>query len=313
MITKRLTERNDQHCVATVGFFDGVHAGHRYLIQELQNIAKSRGLPSAVVTFSQPPKAVVRPEFTPKLLTTNDEKLALLSNTGVDYCFILEFDKAMSQLSAQDFLKHILVEQLKVKHLLVGHDHRFGKDRSDSFGDYKRIANSIQMEVQQAPIYSPNGMKISATEIRTDIEAGCIANANRKLSHHYSLGGTVVEGFRIGRTMGFPTANIQPNNPFKLIPADGVYAIRVKLGTIIKNGMLNIGNRPTLDNGSNTSIEVNIFDFDGELYGQEIEIEFIDRIRTEKKFDSIELLKEQLNIDKQNALKILACLPSIPQ
>jgi len=292
-------------CVATVGFFDGLHAGHRFLIEELKTIATLHRLKSVVITFSCHPRKVLDPEFKSELLTTLSEKLVQLESTGIDACVVLDFTRAMANLSAYEFLKSILKEQYLVRTLLVGHDHRFGHNRADGFPEYKKYGESLGMEVIQATQYNTEQDKhISSSGIRRALQKGDIEAANRILTYEYSIQGKVVEGFKNGRQIGFPTANIEVSDPEKLVPAPGVYAVRVHWNDFTYKGMMNIGHRPTLNNGMNISLEVHILNFDKDIYSQSIKVKFIRKIRDEHKFKSLEELKKQLDKDKLYILNL---------
>lgn len=287
-------------CVATVGFFDGLHAGHRFLIEELKAIANEQHLLSVVVTFAVHPRKVLNSEFKPELLTTLSEKLIQLSTTGIDACIVLDFSCQMARLSAYDFLKTILQEKFNVHTLLVGHDHRFGHNRADGFPEYKQYGDALGMNVLKCTRFNTDIDKhISSSEIRNALKTGTIELANRLLTYEYSIQGKVIEGFKNGRQIGFPTANIELFDTEKIVPANGVYAVRVNWNGQQFKGMLNIGHRPTLDNGLNISIEVHILDFSADIYHQNLEVSFIRKIRDEQKFSSIEALIEQLQKDKQ--------------
>jgi riboflavin kinase/FMN adenylyltransferase len=291
--------KNFPPCIATVGFFDGLHAGHRFLIEELKAIAKRKSLKSVVITFAIHPRKVLNSDFQPELLTTLPEKLVQLESMGIDMCVVLDFSLQMAELTASEFLETILKKQFNVQTLLVGHDHRFGHNRLDGFPEYKKYGEALGMEVIQASKYNTvTDQHISSSVIRNALKKGDIECANRLLTYEYSIQGKVVEGFKIGRTIGYPTANIVLSDPEKLIPANGVYAVRVMWNHQQFKGMMNIGHRPTLDNGQNISIEVHIIDFDEEIYNQTLEIAFICKIRDEQKFTGIEELKEQLRKDK---------------
>ena len=292
-------------CVATVGFFDGLHVGHRFLIEELKAIATSQNKKSVVVTFSTHPRKVLHSDFQPQLITTLSEKLVQLESTGIDACIILDFTIEMAKLSAYEFLKTILFEQFNVQTLLVGHDHRFGHNRTDGINEYQQYGNQLGLEVIEAKYYSTEtDHHISSSTIRSALKNGNIELANRLLTYEYSFMGKVVDGFKVGHKIGFPTANIEPEDTEKLIPAIGVYAVRVRWNSQYYKGMMNIGNRPTMDNGENISIEVHIIDFDTNIYNETVEIDFIRKIRDEKKFNSVEELVEQLHKDKQSVLDL---------
>lgn len=293
-------------CVATVGFFDGVHSGHRFLIEELKKIATEQNLKSVVITFSNHPRKVLHSDFQPELLTTLDEKLKQLATTGIDTCVVLDFTLDMARLSAFDFLKNILSEKISVKTLLVGHDHRFGHKRTDGFAEYKQYGNSLGMEVIKANRYSiDSDIKISSSTIRNALKSGDINLANRLLTYYYSIKGNVVDGYKVGHKIGFPTANINIEETEKIVPFTGVYAVMLLWNEKTFNGMMNIGNRPTLNNGENISLEVNIFDFNHNIYNETIEIEFISKIRDEIKFNNVTELIEQLKKDKIQVLNQL--------
>ncbi|HEY5592568.1 MAG TPA: bifunctional riboflavin kinase/FAD synthetase [Paludibacter sp.] len=292
-------------CVATVGFFDGVHTGHRFLIEELKALAHTQNLESVVITFATHPRKVLNSDFQPDLLTTLSEKLIQLESTGIDICVVLDFTVEMANLSAYEFLKKILLEQFNVHTLLVGHDHRFGHNRADGFPEYKNYGQMLGMEVIQAKRYKTDeDQHISSSEIRTALLKGDIKHANLLLSYEYSIRGKVIDGFKVGRKIGFPTANIEPEDNSKLIPAIGVYAVRVRWNNQVYKGMLNIGHRPTLDNGKKISIEVHIIDFDEDIYQETLEIDFFRKIRDEQKFNSIDELIVQLQKDKLNVMEM---------
>lgn len=292
-------------CAATVGFFDGLHAGHRFLIEELKATAKIQNLKSVVITFSVHPLKVLNSGFKPEILTTLSEKLTQLSTTGIDTCIVLDFTIGMANLSAYEFLETILKEKFNVHTLLVGHDHRFGHNRTDGFPEYKKYGEALGMNVISCLQYNTDVDKhISSSEIRNALKKGEIEFANRLLTYEYSINGKVIEGFKVGRTIGYPTANISISDPDKLIPTIGVYAVRVKWNNSAYKGMMNIGHRPTLENGSNISIEVHILDFKEDIYNQNLEIDFICKIRNEQKFKDIDELKEQLQKDKSAVSKM---------
>lgn len=289
-----------QKYAATVGFFDGVHAGHRFLIEELKKEAKQRGLLSMVITFKLHPRKVLHNSYQPELLCTPDEKIQLLNSTGVDHVTELDFSPEMARLSAYEFMSQVLARELNVSFLLVGHDHRFGHNREDGFTEYVQYGKQTGMEVIQANRYSTGTMKhISSSEIRIALKKGDIETANNLLTTPYSFTGYVINGFKVGRKIGFPTANLKPIHPDKLIPGTGVYAVIVEWNQVFYKAMMNIGRRPTLDNGMDISLEVHIIDFSEEIYHQKIKIQFLSKIRDEKKFDSIDQLIIQLKKDRE--------------
>jgi riboflavin kinase/FMN adenylyltransferase len=294
-------------CVATLGFFDGVHVGHRFLIDELKSIAKSKNLPSVVLTFYKHPRKVLHADFQPLLLTTLDEKIEQLRVAGIDACVVLQFDADMARLSAYDFLKQVLLENYNVRTLLVGHDHRFGHNRAEGYFDYVRYGNMLGINLIEAHRFTMSeSYHVSSSEIRRALMNGDIELSRSILGYNYSFKGKVVNGFQVGRKIGFPTANIQLEDEDKLIPAFGVYDVKVRFESSVYRGMMNIGTRPTIENGSERSIEVHIFDFNREIYNFSVEIVLLRKIRNEKKFANVDELITQLNRDKLQILKDLS-------
>jgi len=293
------------NCVATIGFFDGVHAGHRFLLNELKKIVEEEQKISVAITFDVHPRKVLKSDFQPKLLTTLDEKIDLLSTTGIDACVVLNFTKELSLLSASEFLKDILLNKLKVKTLLVGHDHRFGHNRLENFADYAEYGNSLGMKVMQAQKYmTDEAHHVSSSEIRRALEQGDIAQANKLLTYPFVLTGMVKSGFQVGRKIGFPTANLFPDVKDKILPATGVYAVRVKWENHEYKGMMNIGHRPTINYSEEKTLEVHVIDFEGDIYNRNLKIEFILKIRDEMKFGSVEELIAQLKKDKNTVINL---------
>lgn len=290
---------------ATIGFFDGVHRGHRFLIGQVMQAAKERSLNSLIVTFPQHPRAVMQAGYQPSLLSAFDEKCALLAATGVDACVSIPFTRELASLSAHEFMQHILHDLLDVRLLVIGHDHRFGHNRAEGFNDYVRHATGLGMEVIQAEAYKWERKDVSSSVIRALLNEGRVSEAASCLGYRYTLTGHVTNGQQIGRTMGFPTANLQVDNPMKLVPADGAYAVHVRTDEGCYKGMLNIGCRPTIKDHSHRTIEVHLFGFNGNLYGQRLCIEFAHRIRGEQKFPSLEALASRLRTDAEEAERIL--------
>ena len=284
-------------CVATIGFFDGVHLGHRFLIEQVKELAKDQGLRSAFITFPVHPRQVMKSDYRPELLTTPEEKIELLKAQGVDYCIMLDFTVELSQLSALSFMKDILQQRYNVSTLIIGYDHRFGHNRSEGFEDYVRYGQQIGMNVYRAQACMIDDLNISSSLVRTHLLEGKIDLSTRYLGYNYSIEGVVVGGYRVGRTIGFPTANLDLRESNKLIPSDGVYAVRVEVKGCLYAGMLNIGYRPTLDNGSKKSIEVHILRFDEDIYDEKIRLYFVSRIRSEMKFSGLDELIAQLKRD----------------
>lgn len=294
----------EQGIVATIGFFDGVHVGHRFLIKELQDWGKELNMPSAVITFPEHPRQVLHSDYRPKLLDTFQEKMERLETTGIDYCIALDFTYELSLYSAADFIR-LLAEEYHVKGLLIGYDHRFGHDRSDGFEQYGEYGGQVGMEVRKASPYDEGNIRVSSSEIRRLLQEGKVEMANALLTYPYQLRGRIVSGYKVGRTIGFPTANIEVDSPYKLLPKVGVYAVWVELLGKRYKGMLYIGKRPTLQNGDNLTIEVNILGFSGNAYNDEITVSFVYAVREDKTFESVEALREQLERDRQTVDKLL--------
>jgi len=290
--------------VATIGFFDGVHTGHQFLIGQLKEIAAQEGLPSTVITFPVHPRRVLNTEYQPALLCGYEEKIKRLSETEIDYCVVLDFSKEMSMLSAKEFIQNILKKRIGVDTLLIGYDHRFGHNREDGFEQYVEYGQEVGMEVIQAKELN-SSLHVSSTRIRRLLGEGDIQKANQLLGYNYTISGKIVEGFKVGRTIGFPTANIEIWEDFKVVPAFGVYAVYVHIENQIYEGMLYIGKRPTLHNGDNISLEVNIFNFNEDLYGSSLTCKFIEFVRPDEKFKDLETLKKNIQRDKENVAKIL--------
>lgn len=283
----------------SVGFFDGVHAGHRFLINQMCSLAKWKNLKTAILTFWPHPRLVLDEEYKPRLLNNIQEKRELLSKLPLDYCINIPFTKELSDYFAGDFMREILQKKLNVKHLVVGYDHRFGKNREEGFDDYCRYGKELGIKVTQAEPFVEDGYNISSSFIRNLLNVGDVRLASKYLGYNFRVKGTVVDGYKLGRQLGYPTANIELFYDKKCVPDVGVYAVKVRLEGSIYEGMLYIGNRPTIANGEHPSIEVNLFDFDQEIYGKELEIVFIDRIRKQMKFPDTEALKAQIAKDKE--------------
>lgn len=294
--------QNGRGRVASIGFFDGVHRGHLCLIEQLCQEAQRRDMSSLLVTFDRHPRTIVSPDHVPTLLTTLEEKEHLLRQTGVDEITILPFTKELSLLSARDFMEQVLLRELDVRALVLGYDHAFGHG-GGAFADYVRWGQEFGIDVVRA--HELESLMVSSSKCRKRLEQGDVEAAGEMLGRAYTLGGTVVRGFHIGRELGFPTANLKPDEE-KLIPAHGAYAVWAVLSNGERRGaMLNIGNRPTIGNGEAVSIEVNIFDYDGDLYGQRLTLEFVSRLREEQRFATREELSAQLAADETSARKIL--------
>lgn len=292
-------------CVATIGFFDGVHLGHRHLIEQVCEAARVRNLASALITFRSHPRQVLHPESPICLLSTPQEKAEALASTGVDWCVTLDFTPELAGMPAKRFMDEVLRQRIGVRTLVIGYDHRFGYGRADSFDDYVRFGRDMGMEVLRANELQKEGVHVSSSTIRRLLLQGEVAEAAQALGCMYSLEGVVVRGRQVGRTIGFPTANLQPVCPEKLVPADGVYAVRVQLENETYGGMLDIGLRPTFDNGNDRSIEVHLLDFLGDLYGRVVRVDFVRRIRANVQFDSPASLVAQLQKDETVVRQVL--------
>lgn len=296
---------------ATIGFFDGVHRGHRYLIDSLKERAGKGGAgQSMVITFDAHPRLVLHKDYRPRLLCTAGEKIERLAQTGVDACVVLHFDEAMASLPARTFMKEVLLGRLNVRTLVTGYDNRFGRDRSEGFDDYVSYGREMGIAVERADAFTLNGVQVSSSVIRSFLSEGEVRMAAMCLGYGYRLTGRVVGGYQEGRRMGFPTANIVPGDSLKLVPRAGVYAVRVWLDGSAEamGGMMNIGTRPTFG-GTDTTLEVNIFGFSGYVYGHTLTVEFADKLRDERKFPSARRLMEQLEEDKRAAERVLGASP----
>lgn len=288
----------------TIGTFDGVHLGHQKIIKRLQTIAKEKGLQSVILTFFPHPRMVLQSAVELKLLNTIEERQEILSGLGLDHLVIKEFTKDFSILSAEQYVKNILVDELYAKYIIIGYDHRFGKNRRANIEDLITFGRNFDFKVEEISVKDVDDIAVSSTKIRTALNVGDIKTANAFLGYNYFLTGTVIKGKQIGQQIGFPTANINIKESYKLIPKNGAYIVKSKIENNIYFGMMNIGTNPTV-NGTKQSIEVHYFDFDQNLYGQKIKIELLDYLRNEHRFESLEILKVQLKTDKENALKII--------
>ena len=289
--------------VATIGFFDGVHLGHRHLINQVKMAASLNGWCSSIITFPVHPRQVIQSNYQPSLLSSPEEKVELLGTTGIDNCILLPFTRELSQLTAREFMQ-LLYDNYKVRMLVIGYDHRFGHNRAETFEDYCRYGRELGIHIMQATAYTQEQDKVSSSAIRRALLSGEISTATKYLGYNYFMQGTIVSGYQVGRKIGFPTANLQVDFCNKLIPAIGVYAVRVSVNRQNYKGMLNIGHRPTINNGTDLSIEVHILDFEGDIYNQPMRIEFVDFLRPEAKFQSVDELVLQIQKDKEETLKV---------
>jgi len=295
--------------VLTTGTFDGVHLGHQKILRRIKETALKHNGQTVLLTFFPHPRMVLFPEDNDlKLLNTQKEKVELLEQAGIEHLIVHPFTVEFSRLSSVEFVRDILVNQIGTKKLVIGYNHHFGRNREGTLEHLMEFGPVYGFDVEEIPAKDVENVNISSTKIRNALLQGDIFTANKYLGYCYSLTGTVVEGSKVGRSIGFPTANIEVKETHKLIPADGVYAARAEVGGTSFNGMLNIGKRPTITDSeepASRSIEINLFDFTEDIYGEEIKISLVERLREEKKFDDLEELKRQLARDREDALKML--------
>ena len=291
----------------TIGTFDGVHLGHQKIINQLKEAAASVDGESVIFTFYPHPRMVLFPDDNGiKLLSTEEEKKDLLAKMGVDHLIIHPFTKKFSRITYTEYVRDILVNKLKVKKLIIGYNHQFGRNREGTFQKLKALAPIYKFELERIPAQLLNKVEISSTKIRKALEAGDAKTANKYLGYEYSINGKVVKGKGLGKELGYPTANVQVNDKYKLIPADGIYVVTAEYQNKIYNGMMSIGFNPTISRDNKKTIEVNLFDFNKDIYGEDIRIFFKQKIRDEKKFENLDALKKQIDADKEKSLKILA-------
>jgi len=306
IIHNDLNNLNIKNPVLTIGVFDGVHLGHLSILNRIISLAKEKNGESVVLTLWPHPRIVLNKDVESlRLLNNIEEKKLLLSKTGIDHLIILPFTYEFSQLTACEFIEEYLVNKIHVKHLIVGYNHQFGKDRKAGYDFLMECSNKFGFDIERLDVKLVENDSISSTKIREFLIVGKIEIANKYLGYEYFISGNIIDGNKIGRTLGFPTANIQIPEPYKQIPYDGVYAVRVKINEELYFGMLNIGTRPTIESSVKTkNMEVHIFNFDKKIYNQSITVSFVQRIRDEKKFASIDDLKLQLEKDKIQISKL---------
>ncbi len=291
--------------VVTMGTFDGVHLGHQSILNKLKEIASKNNGETVVVSFEPHPRIVLQIDYLElRFLNSLEEKQKLFERSGIDHLVLLTFTKEFANMSSNEFVKTILVDIIHTKSLVIGHDHHFGKGRQGDFDHLSKLGKEFGFSVEQVQAKEISGISISSTKIRKALSSGEIETANEFLGYQYSISGKVVRGSRVGKTLGFPTANISVDNKYKLIPANGVYAVYVEYKNKKLKGMLSIGSKPTF-NDFNEFIEVHIFDFDEDIYGQQIKICFSNRLRDIEKFDDTEALKEQLVRDMIKSKQLL--------
>ncbi|TDE17470.1 bifunctional riboflavin kinase/FAD synthetase [Dyadobacter psychrotolerans] len=288
--------------VVTSGTFDGVHIGHKKILSRLREISQLSGGETVVLTFWPHPRTVVSEDSQSlQLLSTIEEKIELFAQLGIDHLAIIPFTRSFSELSSEDFIHQILVDKIGTKKLVIGYDHRFGKNREGSFEFLKQNCSQYGFEVEEIPRQDIEDMAISSSRIRKALVTGQIHEANELLGRQYNISGTVVKGKQLGRTIGFPTANVHPDESYKLIPQNGVYVIKATYKDETFKGMLNIGVRPTVD-GTSKTIEAHLFDFDKEIYGEELQLELLHYLRPEQKFDGLPSLMARIKLDREEAL-----------
>ena len=296
-----------QNTIITIGSFDGVHLGHLMLINSMLEAEKELGETSILITFDPHPQQILQKQSNPiSLLTTLEEKCELLKRTELQHLVIAPFNKKFSEINAEQYVSDFLVSHFHPSTIIIGHDHRFGKDRKGDIHLLNNLASKFQYQIQQIPAYLIDSISISSTRIRKELSDGNISVANELLGYHYFFSGKVTKGNQIGRTIGFPTANINVD-AYKLIPGDGVYAVKVQLPETDQSfsGMMNIGMRPTVG-GKTKTVEVHIFDFDADIYDKSITVKIFEKIRDEQKFDGLESLKTALQNDYTKAVDILS-------
>jgi riboflavin kinase/FMN adenylyltransferase len=290
--------------ILTLGTFDGVHIGHKKILEKITQNTENEKYESLVLTFFPHPRMILQEESAIKLLNTITEKIDLLEKTGIENLVIHPFDESFSRLTAEEFVREILVEQFHIQKIIIGHDHRFGRNRTANIDDLIDFGKKYGFEVEQISAQEINEISVSSTKIRNALEEGDIVLANKYLGYEYFLTGTIIKGKQLGRTIGFPTANLKIEENYKLIPRNGVYIVSSIINNKTVFGMMNIGFNPTV-NGENQTIEIHFFDFEADLYHQKITVSLLHRIRSEQKFDSVVLLKEQLEKDQNYAKAFL--------
>ena len=304
-IYKSIDEYNEsKSSVVTIGTFDGIHIGHQKIFNKVINASKQSNLSSVVLTFFPHPRIILNKYNDIKMIDTLDEKIEHLEKIGIDNLIIHPFDKKFSLLSADQFIKEYLLKKLKLKHIIIGYDHRFGKGREASVSDLKEYSSDFNFIVDEIDAQEIEKIAISSTKIRNSINQGDLETTKKYLGRFFSLTGKVVKGDGLGKQIDYPTANILIEEDYKIIPKDGVYYIRTTIDNKLYNGMMNIGHRPTIGNKAK-SIEVNLFNFDRDIYDKIISIDVVVKIRDEKKFSSINALKAQLAKDEEHCLKLI--------
>ncbi len=300
---------SSEKTIVTIGTFDGIHIGHQKILKDLIRTAKKENKKSVLLTFFPHPRMVLQKDVSIRLINTIEEKSSLLEKMGLDYLIIHPFSQEFSRLSALDFVRNILANQLNTSRLIIGYDHHFGKNREGNIHQLREYSLLYDFEVEEIPAQDIDNVSVSSTKIRTALKEGRLKTANNYLGYHYMLNGTIVNGKKLGGKIGFPTANLDIKEPYKLIPKTGVYIIKTIIDAVLYTGMMNIGFNPTVE-GKHQTIEAHLFDFNKDLYGRKITVELLYFLREEQKFNSIEDLIIQLNLDKVNALFYLTNNPA---
>ena len=293
-----------QNTVLTIGTFDGVHIGHQKIIKRLVEVANNKGLQPSLLTFFPHPRMVLQKDANIKLINTISEKELLLKRFGITNLVVKKFTKDFSRLTAESFVEDILVDQLKAKHVIIGYDHHFGRNRNANINDLRLFGEQFNFDVEEISMQDIDDVAISSTKIRAALNEGDIKTANTYLGYNFMLTGTIIKGKGIGKTISYPTANLKIEETYKLIPKQGVYVVQAIIDNVLEFGMMNIGTNPTVS-GTTQSIEIHFFNLNKSLYNKTLSIELLHRLREEQKFESLDLLKKQLEIDNHNASEFL--------
>lgn len=304
-IEQSLNTSFEQSSVVTIGTFDGVHIGHQKIIKRLVNLAKEKNLQAVVLTFFPHPRMVLQKDADIKLINTINEKALLLEKFGIDQLVVKKFTQDFSRLTALEFVRDILVNKLKTKHIIIGYDHHFGRNRNANIKDLQEFGETYEFEVIEISAQEIDEVAVSSTKIRKALSEGDLEMANTYLGYNFMLTGMVVKGNGLGKQIEFPTANLSIEESYKLIPKNGVYVVEAQYNNRTLYGMMNIGMKPTVSQNNERSIEVHFFNFEQTLYGKKLQIDVLKRLRDEQKFESINLLKQQLFQDKDHAIAYL--------
>ncbi|MBD3890317.1 bifunctional riboflavin kinase/FAD synthetase [Olleya marilimosa] len=301
---RKLKTNQTLNTVLTIGTFDGVHIGHQKIIKRLVEVANNKGLQPSLLTFFPHPRMVLQKDANIKLINTISEKELLLKRFGITNLVVKKFTKDFSRLTAEAFVEDILVDQLKAKHVIIGYDHHFGRNRNANINDLRQFGEQFDFDVEEISMQDINDVAISSTKIRAALNEGDIKTANTYLGYNFMLTGTIIKGKGIGKTIGYPTANLKIEETYKLIPKQGVYIVQAIIDNVLEFGMMNIGINPTVS-GTDQSIEIHFFNLNKSLYDKKLSVQLLHRLRDEQKFDSLDLLKRQLEIDNHNASEFL--------